>query len=168
MGSWVFLEKKNLWADFWQAHQQQRHWEREKTRRSIQKAMKSVKHAMSPALFSQSNLSSDSTQNFCQYISPVLICIWKEEGKAAALDRAAQFTGFLQEAAPWLWAELADSEPVLQSSQSSTLTPPCIGNLDSSHGWREKAVQLKSSGKWRRWVMLSNSAILLQFAFSKV
>lgn len=36
----------------------------------------------------------------------------KEEGKEAALDRTSKFIGFLLKATPWLWPELADSQPV--------------------------------------------------------
>lgn len=130
---YLILEKNNLWADFWQGE------EKEKTKRSMQKILKSLKNAMSPALFSHSNFSSDFIQNFWQRISPILLCTCKEEGKAASLDRLAQFSGFLQEAVPWLWAQLVDSEPVWQSSHSSTR---CTSHLDSSHGWRAEAVQL--------------------------
>lgn len=105
------LEKNNLWAEFCTSKQRYRI----KKPQSMQKVLKNLKNAMSPALFSHSNFSSDFIQYFCQWISPVLFCTWKEEGNAATLDRAAQFTGFLQEAVPWLWAELADSEPVWQS-----------------------------------------------------
>lgn len=128
----------------------------------MQKGLKSLENAVSPTLFSHSNFVSDFIQSFWQLISPILLCTWKEEGKAAALDRAAQFTGFLQEGVPWQWAELADGEPVLSQHHQVYWSP------DSSHGWRAEAVPLKSSRKWRRWLRLSNLAILLQFAFSKV
>lgn len=132
--------------------------EKEKKHKKYAEGFGESKKCHTPALYT--NFSSDFIKNFCQWMSLILLCTWNEEGKAAALDRAAQFTVFLQEAVPWLWAEIADSEPVWQSSHRSTKN---TGHLNSTHGWKAEAVQLKSSGNWRRWVMLSNLATLLQF-----
>lgn len=96
----------------------------------------SKKRPASSTLFTQasvlilSKISGDESPQF--FSMPE-----KEEGKEAALDRAANFIGFLLEAAPCLRPQLADSESSWPPSQGYARS---TGHPYSSHGWRAEAV----------------------------